>query len=229
MVWSARRQGACPPRWPFPGGQGHTHKFFCVASDVRAEGSGVGRDTRVSSGRSPPPLRSSLAPPSLQGDVLGYCPELGPSSPVPPPDRWPGLWGCSRKAEAPGFLQVADSALGRADQSWDLGPRPRVLGPHPGPFPFTLPSHQPAPEDPGQSLLSAPPPIPSDSPPPPDLLPGQPGLLGGGSPQVGSPGGSPAPGAGCCGRRSAGDAPALWMVGGFGHRGKVGAFGVSFL
>ena len=147
--------------------EGHSHEFFCTASDVRAEGSGVGRDTRVSSGRSPPPLRSSLAPPSLQGDVLGYCPELGPSSPVPPPDRWPGLWRCSCKPEATGFLQVADSALGRADlQSWDLGPRPRVLGLHPGPlppagpFPFPLPSRQPAPEDPGQSLLSARPPHP---------------------------------------------------------------------
>lgn len=142
MVWSARRQGVCPPRWAFPGGQGHTHEFFRAASDVRAEGSGVGQDTRVSSGSSPPPLRSSLAPPSLQGDVLGYCPELGPSSPVPPPDRWPGLWGCSRKAEATGFLQVADSALGRADlQSWNLEPRPRVLSPHPGPLPAagTLP------------------------------------------------------------------------------------------
>lgn len=29
-----------------------------------------------------------------------------------------------------------------------------------GPFPFALPSHQPAPEDPGQSLLSVPPPHP---------------------------------------------------------------------
>lgn len=34
---------------------------------------------------------------------------------------------------------------------------------------------------------------------------------------------------GAAGRQSTGDAPVLWMVGGFGDQSKVGAFRVSFL
>lgn len=92
-----------------------------------------------------PTSRGSQAPPSLQGNVLCYCPALGPSSLSLPPDCPPGLL---RKAEAEeAFLQVADPALGRGGlQSRDLEPRPSDPSQHPGPLPrdgalpLTLPS-----------------------------------------------------------------------------------------